>query len=62
MTTGTVNHAVNIVGYGTDPSYGDYWIVRNSWGTGWGAKGYILMKRGINLCNIEAWAYYVVAA
>jgi len=40
-----LNHAVQLVGYGTDPTEGDYWIVRNSWGSRWGEDGYIRLKR-----------------
>jgi len=34
-------HAVDIVGWGTDPETGIfYWTMRNSWGMGWGDGGY----------------------
>lgn len=60
------DHAINVVGYGTDSvnGGGDYWIVRNSWGTSWGLSGYILMARGAagNQCNINYFPQYVVMA
>ena len=40
-------HAVGVVGVQSD-----YFIVRNSWGSGWGAGGYVYMKRGENLCDL----------
>merc|ERR1712156_608708 len=40
-----INHAVQLVGYGTDASEGDYWIIRNSWGPGWGENGFMRLKR-----------------
>lgn len=35
------NHAIALVGWGTDATTGDYWILRNSWGTSWGENGYM---------------------
>lgn len=48
-----LDHGVVVVGYGTDPVGGDYWKVRNSWGTGWGEKGYIRIERSAaDLCGV----------
>jgi len=49
-----LDHAVQLVGYGTDPSDGDFWIVRNSWNSGWGENGYIRLRRTSTLrCGID---------
>jgi cathepsin L len=54
------NHAVVIVGYGTDPVSGkDFWILRNSWSTFWGENGYMRIARGVNTCGIAAYPAYV---
>jgi len=37
----TTNHAISLVGWGNDATYGDYWILRNSWGSSWGESGYM---------------------
>jgi hypothetical protein len=58
-----INHAVTIVGYGTDRSYSppkDYWIIRNSWSIYWGENGYMRIIRGKKLCGITKYVLYVV--
>jgi C1A family cysteine protease len=48
------DHAITAVGYGTE-SGKDYYLVRNSWGAGWGDKGYIKIaaKDGPGICGIQ---------
>jgi len=45
----TLDHCVQAVGY--DQNQG-YWIVRNSWNTNWGDKGYIYLQLGTNTCGV----------
>jgi len=53
-----VNHAVVLVGW-NDDYYGDgsnvgVWILRNSWGTGWGVGGYMYIAYGTSLVGYAA--------
>nr|XP_021189102.2 cysteine proteinase 1-like [Helicoverpa armigera] len=53
-----LNHAVEIVGYNVyeneNGNRTPYWIIKNSWGAGWGDNGYYYLVRGRNACGIAS--------
>jgi len=53
-----IDHGVTLVA-----SYSDYWIIKNSWGTDWGEKGYIrLSKNPKRNCGVDQSASYPMGA
>jgi C1A family cysteine protease len=53
---GTVNHVVLLVGWDDDR---EAWLIKNSWGTEWGEKGFAWVKYGSN--NIGEFAAWIEA-
>jgi len=51
-TTAT-NHIVNLVGFGEEDGV-KYWLIKNSYGTGWGEDGYLKMERGTGACGVNS--------
>lgn len=54
----SLNHGVLLVGYGIDGNT-PYWIVKNSWGSHWGEKGYFRLIAGKGACGVNQ---YVITA
>ncbi|KAI0981579.1 hypothetical protein GJ496_002894 [Pomphorhynchus laevis] len=55
-----LNHAVLLVGFGELTENGkirEYWLLKNSWGTSWGEKGYFKLPRNENnFCGVASQA------
>jgi C1A family cysteine protease len=51
-----INHGVIMTGWGVDSTTGgEYWILRNSWGTWWGDKGFMKITTEGNKCNVRGY-------
>jgi C1A family cysteine protease len=46
QVSGSVNHLVTLVGWDDNQGNNGVWILRNSWGTGWGENGYMRIEYG----------------
>ena len=60
-----LDHAVLLTGYAADERGVPYYHLKNSWGSGWGERGFMRIARGNNTCglaSIGAWPTGVTAA
>ena len=56
-----LNHGVLIVGYGTTSQGKPYYIIKNSWGDGWGMGGFVYWDRtDPNMCGVAQAASFPV--
>ena len=61
-----LDHGVLVVGYGSTGGRWPtpYWILKNSWGSGWGESGYFRvyrdMKAGPGMCGLQMQASYAM--
>lgn len=55
-----IDHVMEVTGWGVSEQGTPYWVLRNSWGTYWGDKGWVKIRRGLDQQFAEtgscAWA------
>jgi len=57
----TLDHAVAAVGFGGNNGPSNYYIIRNSWGPGWGEYGNVKISSdtpGEGICGVQKEAMY----
>lgn len=50
---------MTVTGYGKKDGK-DVWVIRNSWGAGWGSNGYMYLEQGRNSFCSELYFYTVL--
>lgn len=60
-TIDKINHAVLVIGFGTETNGEKYWLIKNSYGPTWGENGYAKIGRNVtNPCGIATYALYPI--
>jgi len=58
-----LDHGILAVGWGTNSTGEEYFLVKNQWGAGWGLDGYIMIGAlDTNVCGILSYASFVTVA